>query len=363
MNSISVAALSLAAGLLQFASCQKNLKRPQGVPLSPRHEENAQATMMFIVHGDGNYLYHDRSGNAHRADEEIVREVQRIGKGSSSAEVFLFHQKPGNGLLPLPRKNGVFYYFKQGALQQKLSYHRKSGLQAEVEILHRLTCAGVHSGERRSLCFFYFGHGISEWQTANRTNRILTLSDLTTGLASLGACLRDDQKFDLAVLSSCYSGTTAIIGAISPYVRYVVASPENLHLSHFDLSLFHKEKISDMDAERLAFELASRSFQKLETSTETVVTVAVYDAQKTAGFLQEAAANLAQGPPNYSDDDMAGIVYRDCFEDSTAEWAQVQYGVTVFYRPPRFGKMRNKLRHSGWDCWEIGEGTNAKAAN
>ena len=30
-------------------------------------------------------------------------------------------------------------------------------------------------------------------------------------------------------------------------------------------------------------------------------------------------------------------------------------GLTVLYRAPRFGRMKNDTHHSGWECWNTGD--------
>jgi len=51
-------------------------------------------SILFIIHGDGNYLYHDTSGNEHIADEEVLASAKIVAEKNPSAEVFIFHQKP-----------------------------------------------------------------------------------------------------------------------------------------------------------------------------------------------------------------------------------------------------------------------------
>ena len=47
-------------------------------------------SVIFIIHGDGNYLYHDSRGNAHRADEEALIEATMVAEQNPQAEVFIF---------------------------------------------------------------------------------------------------------------------------------------------------------------------------------------------------------------------------------------------------------------------------------
>ncbi|MEO8166663.1 MAG: hypothetical protein ABI623_00360, partial [bacterium] len=50
-------------------------------------------SFVFIIHGDGDYLYHDRDGNAYQADERSLAEAIDVAVQNPNAEVFLFHEK------------------------------------------------------------------------------------------------------------------------------------------------------------------------------------------------------------------------------------------------------------------------------
>lgn len=56
-------------------------------------------SIIFIIHGNGDYLYHDNNNNKYEADEETLAEAIRIAKKNSYAEVFIFHQKPCQSFL------------------------------------------------------------------------------------------------------------------------------------------------------------------------------------------------------------------------------------------------------------------------
>jgi len=53
-----------------------------------------QYSLVCVIHGDGDYLYHDTIGNEYKADEEALAEVKRIAQQNPQAEVFIFHHKP-----------------------------------------------------------------------------------------------------------------------------------------------------------------------------------------------------------------------------------------------------------------------------
>ncbi|MBN2267152.1 MAG: hypothetical protein JW725_02305, partial [Candidatus Babeliaceae bacterium] len=71
-------------------------------------------SMVFIIHGDGDYLYHDVLGHAHKADEEALFGAIRVAEQNPNAEVFIFHQRPRrHTLFFFPRRDGKIYYYRQ----------------------------------------------------------------------------------------------------------------------------------------------------------------------------------------------------------------------------------------------------------
>ena len=164
------------------------------IPLTQREtplgEESAlplRYSMVFIIHGDGDYLYHDTSGNAHRADEEALAGAIRVAEQNPQAEVFIFHQRPRrHTLLFFPRRDGKFYYYRNGRLLAKESYWRDQGqsrFDPEVELYHRF-----RAEEQPQLVrlFLYFGHEIPEFDgagyDASYPDRTFTVDDLADGL-------------------------------------------------------------------------------------------------------------------------------------------------------------------------------------
>ena len=94
-----------------------------------------------------------------------------------------------------------------------------------------------HAESQRAIVkiFLYSGHEIPEFggagYDASVPDRTFTVRDLQSGLQGFTG---SSAKFDLLVLSTCFGGTPYTIGALGPYARYIIASPDNLHLSYFD---------------------------------------------------------------------------------------------------------------------------------
>ena len=74
-------------------------------------------SILFIIHGDGDYLYHDTAGKEYIADEEALASAKRVAGKNPLAEVFIFHQKSrSHFLFFFPLRDGEFYYYMNGLL-------------------------------------------------------------------------------------------------------------------------------------------------------------------------------------------------------------------------------------------------------
>ena len=116
---------SCAALTVLLSSCSadlvtrpEHLQAEEGVPA-------AAYSIVCVIHGDGDYRYHDTSGNEYKADEEALAGAKRIAQRNPRAEVFIFHQRPKRHFLfVFPRRDGEFYYYRNGRLISNELYWR-----------------------------------------------------------------------------------------------------------------------------------------------------------------------------------------------------------------------------------------------
>jgi hypothetical protein len=311
-------------------------------------------SMVFIIHGDGDYLYHDSQGNALRADEKTLSGVKKVASRNREAEVFIFHQiKSKRSLFVFPRRDGKMYYYRHGRIRAQESYRRGKGqlrFDSEVKLFHQFRAEGQSEPIQM---FFYYGHEIPETDgtgyDVSNSRRRFTIHDLADGLNYF---IHDSTKFDLLVLSTCFNGTPHTIATLSPYARTIVASPDNLHLSYFSLYPLEYLDINlrTDDMAGFAKDYARQSFESLKQDIQTTITVAVYDVDRVQGYVRGVDSLYAQtltapvgGRPGIFE-------YIDCADDSAYVRPGMNEGVDIFYRPPRFGRLQNKLYHSGWGC-------------
>jgi hypothetical protein len=89
--------------------------------MPPAHDEATMGgspplySLVFIIHGDGDYLDHNTNGQARRADEDVLARVQAIVEQLPDAEVTIFHEIARRHVLFLiPRHDGRAYYYRHG---------------------------------------------------------------------------------------------------------------------------------------------------------------------------------------------------------------------------------------------------------
>ncbi|MBU1615852.1 hypothetical protein KJ693_11180 [bacterium] len=343
--------------VLFLFSCSSIPLTRRGTPLGEESALPPHYSMVFIIHGDGDYLYHDTRGQAHRADEKALAGAIRVAVQNPQAEVFVFHQRPRrHTLLFFPRRDGKIYYYRHGRLLAEKSYWRNQGpsrFDPEVALYHRFR-AGEQPQPVRM--FLYFGHEIPEFggtgYDASYLHQTFTVHDLADGLKQF---TRDSTKFDLIVLSTCFNGTPHTIAALAPYARTIVGSPDNLHLSYLDLHPFERLDIGLRDGDMAVFakKFAHQAFDLLTEELQTAVTVAVYDVDRVQGYVQSVDSVYNQTLTTLEGQKPGSFEHCDCAEDSAYVLPGMSEGVDVFYRPPRFGRSKHKLNHSGWECWRL----------
>ena len=326
---------------------------------TPSGDESAVAprySMVFIIHGDGDYLYHDPLGRAFRADEEALVGALRVAVRNPQAEVFIFHERPRrHALIFFPLRDGKFYYYRHGQLLAKESYWRDQGssrFDPEAGLYHRFHAEEQPQSAR---LFLYFGHEIPEFDgsryDASYPHRTFTVRDLADGLKRF---THDSTKFDLIVLSTCFNGTPHTIAALAPYARTIVASPDNLHLSYLDLHPLERLDVGLREGDMVAFakKFARQAFDRLTEDIQTAVTVSVYDVELVRGYLDPVDRIYDQALTKLKGQKPGSFERCDCAEDSAYVLPGMGEGVDVFYRPPRFGRSKLKQNHSGWECWK-----------
>ena len=222
-----------------------------------------------------------------------------------------------------------------------------------------------------ALGFVYFGHEIpaagGRGYSRSLPGEDFSLARFTRGLERFGGAPGGPEKpFALVGLSACRGGTPATTSAIFPYADWVLASPTELHLSFLDTralipSLAESLRPGDgAPAPRPRLAAAARrmqeeSFARLGSNTQAPVALTLYDAEKAAAHLAGVPAPLrAGGDPVARSDRMPATAWRDCGEEPGFGPGGAEAGALVLYRAGRFGRLKAKRTHSGWECPQAG---------
>jgi hypothetical protein len=344
---IAVLLATLSAGAVLLAGCGSTAVLPAGgegpIPSSLVN------SVVFIVHGDGDYLYHEQ-GRARRADAEAVARAREMAAVAAHTEVLIFHQRRRRGALRiLPLGDGTFYHYRGGKLLASQRYRRDPvghGLNSEVRLYRD---HALRQPESRALLFF--GHTIEDGggdrYHASYPGASFGLAELTDALAGFGA---GEHPLDLLVLSTCSNGTPATISALSPLARRIIASPGRLHLSHIDPRPLAEAGENGIDGD-LAARLAEAAFTRLAGTIRTAVTIALYDSDLVAPLLPDLLPAIADERARTSGRQAALLEMLDCREVLAGidrdRWSK---GVRHWYRPPAFGRRSTIREHSGWGC-------------
>jgi hypothetical protein len=356
---VMISSACCAALVMTLSSCSTGVPAERDVPQEPDVASGIRYSIVCIIHGDGDYGYHDTAGGEHAADEEAVAGAQRIAQQNPLAEVFIFHQKSRDHILFLfPRHDGEFLYYRNGRLVVQESYWRDEGLarfDTEAEFYRRFHTADQ---PRPLNVFLYFGHEIpeagGEGYDASYPNRPFTVHDLEGGLREF---THNADRFDLLVLSTCFGGTPYTIGALGAYARYIIASPDNLHLSYFDTGMLeHLERtLHDRDVHAFARNFARHAFDRLTKDVQTAVSVAVYDVDRVEKFVRSVHAiydHTLAAAVSETQASTPVLEHCDCADLPAYVQPEMTDGVEVLFRPARFGRSANKHNHSGWECWK-----------
>lgn len=308
--------------------------------------------IFFIIHGDGSYLYHDQNGNALYADEQALKYAIETAQNSPNSEVYIYHlKKKERFLFFFPKKDRDYYYFMNGKLVNKESYNSNEVFVDIKPVESRISLKKNYDNLRIDNYFFYYGHEIPLFDGAGYFNsfpeRKFNVDSLSQTIKKLTEII--NEKFQLIVLSTCNSGNPYTIYKMLPYSNYILASPGDLHLSYIDSRGITKGFSSSKSIEENINEFTSMVFDSLCSHTKTFAALSLYKNDILWPDLERFITSS-----NYLK--AKDVVYtselQDCSEcQKDLLSLNLEKGTKVFYRPPVFGKMKNKKSHSGWGCY------------
>lgn len=320
----------------------------------PGQSAAVKYSVIYYIHADAGYLYHDSDGQPVRANSRVLAAALEVAENAGSGEVFIFHQRPEKKFLGLfPRKSSRLYHYRKGRKSTMVRYRHSDRsepfLTTEANLYGQYR-TGIPQEDLRQY-FLYFGHEVPK---VRGTSYHRTLPGIEVHTASFSGGLRqfltnDEQKFDLVVLSTCNNGTPAMADQLTPMAELLLASPQNLHLSHIDSdSMALLEKVPGTSPEALARAMAGQTYRRLSATIQTAVTLSLYDLDLVESYIDElhtsVAANERPAPLNLVQD------YEDCAQYPFFNDRKFKTGVETWYKPARFGRRGKTETHSGWGC-------------
>lgn len=326
----------------------KTLSQESGEAVSP-----VDYRILIYIHGDGDYLFHDADGNALRADEHALGKAIETARGAEHGEVFIFHHRAQKKVLGLfPRNTNRVYYYRGGERLKELSYRlvtdQKSFLQTEAELYKNYRSEDDGTGLRSF--FLYFGHEIpASPGQAYHLSRPETDVHTGTFVSGINRFMDGSARFSMLALSTCNNGTPAMMAQMYGAADVVLASPQNLHLSHLDIGeLSLLEANQNISSIRLAKALANDTFERLTNSIQTAITLSVYNTGEINSYITELNHHYETYLEGVIPDVTADNT--DCSQLSFFNSQEHTGGVKTLFKSASFGRHAQKEEHSGWGC-------------
>lgn len=325
-------------------------------PNRPDAALTVEYSAIYFLHADADYLYHNEEGEPLQADREALKKAQAVAENSERGEIFIFHQRPEQKLLRLfPKKDRRMYRYVNGELVQEMKYSPEDGTPLATEaVLYRAnsSLSGSHRPSKRVL--FYYGHEIpSGSQTGyhrSRPDARFGLTDFADGLAQFGPFHSEQTLFDLIVLSTCNNGTPVMLNHLKEKAAYVLASPQNLHLSHIDSdSLLALEANPRISTAELAGKMAARTYERMSRTIQTEITLSLYNLSEVGRYVGEIVRHISDKTPSLQNRHTGTADNIDCAAVLSGKQL-VTKGVQTWFKPPAFGRQAGTDSHSGWGC-------------
>ncbi|HYW35993.1 MAG TPA: hypothetical protein VE868_11335 [Balneolaceae bacterium] len=335
-------------GLFLIVSCRSSEK------LYKNHPSPVDYSIIYVIHGDSNYLYHTIHGKPKQADLHAMKEARYVGRHARHGEVFIFHQNPEHKILWIfPRKDRKFLYYRNGRLvhQKRYSPHsNKKAFVTEAKLYHKYTQRAKSASARK--IFIYMGHEVpirfdypyNFSRPKARFNTDIFVRGVKSFLPS-GA-----PPFDLTVISTCNNGTPLMVHKLSPYTHYILASPQNLHLSYINTKVMASMLNKGKSTRQIADTMAARTYKRLSGFLETAITLSVYNTSRTKKYLPALAQKYHSHLKKLSEKELLDD-NQDCTNLPFFHLPDHHPGVKTWYKPPAFGrKVRHRDQYSGWGC-------------
>ncbi len=325
----------------------------------PEDGREVNYSLIYYIHADSDYLYHNPDGKPVQENSEVLATAFDVAESARSGEVIIFQQRRERKTLGLfPRRSSRFFHYKNGQLINRINYRhtdkKEAFLTTEAQLMNQYQ--DHIPADNHQNYFLYFGHEIPS-VNGKGYHRSLPEIDVNIETFARGIqkfLLSDQHRFDLVILSTCNNGTPEMAKLLMPFTDAMLASPQNLHLSHFySGSLALLEMGPGISPFYLGHLMAEQTYERLEETVHTTITLALYNLEDVWGYIHSltsitAGNNFADNALNFEDN-------IDCAEIALTDSERYKNGVEIWYKPARFGRQSNQQTHSGWGCKPITE--------
>ncbi|MEX2351349.1 MAG: hypothetical protein WD529_02840 [Balneolaceae bacterium] len=311
-------------------------------------------SLIYYIHSDSDYLYHTPDGIQIRDNSKVLETAFDVAESARSGEVFIYYQRPEKRLLGLfPQNNSRLYIYKKGKLINEVNFRhtdrKETFLTTEAQLIHQYRARNLNDDHQ--LFFFYFGHEIPLINGKGYHHSLPGIDVNTISFAKgiQNFLVTDQERFELVVLSTCSNGTPTMALHLSPFTNVMLASPQNLHLSHIKSdSLTLLETEYDITTHQLGHSIAEYTFERLEETVHTSITLALYDLYEVQSYIH--TLDSLTSVDIESDQNLQLNENVDCAEIYPLDSEYYRQGVESWYRSARFGRQSGLVVHSGWGC-------------
>ncbi len=321
----------------------------------PASKHPINYTIIYYIHADSDYLYHTSDGNPVRNNSAVLETAISVAKGAKNGEVLIFIQRSEKKRLGLFPQNGSrFLGYQNGELFIDMNYRHTNSkedfLFTEALLSTEFRSTYYHSDHKNY--FLYYGHevptngGKGYHQSLKQIE--VTINTLSSGLNRF-LPREAHNKFDLIALSTCNNGTAEMMSHLMMISHVVLASPQDLHLSHIQSSKMHLLEVEPGIAGlNLGQAIAEDTFDMLTSTVKTPVTLALYNLSKVKYHITSLLLHASEMSRTSIDAPNSDNI--DCFESEELDISTYKYGVLTWYKSAKFGRNSSKTTHSGWGC-------------
>ena len=345
--------------------CSSTSKLSQTVP--NEKTVNVDYSIIYYIHADSDYVYYDTNGQRKQDNEEVLQTAIEVAENAKSGEIFVFYQRPENRILGLfSRKKSRLYHYLNGEKIAETNYRHTDKNEAFLTEEGRLF--NLHRSQTRRLnrhftesqsYFLYFGHEIP---LSNGESYHSTLPNISVNIKSFTEGLRnflqpEDQRFNMILLSTCNNGSPIMAEHLLLLTDVMLASPQNLHLSHINSEKMGLLETSPgISSTQLAHNMADHTFKRLNLEIQSTITLSVFDFDVVQLNQKELFTFSKSHQPKSSIMDFSDNI--DCSHIASFDVDTFGRGVKTWYKSAKFGRRSSTNIHSGWGCKSIPQNEN-----